>query len=69
MPDVEEDPVSPVGNEIFVTEDPDAFDPGIPVGDRFPDIRARFQGEEITSIDRFIRDKGAVFIAARSVNW
>ena len=61
--------ISRVGNEIFVSEDPDAFSPGVPVGARFPNIRALYQGEEITSIDRFIGDRGAVFIAVRSVNW
>lgn len=65
----EPDPISRMGDEIFVAEDPDDFSPGIPVGERFPDIRARYQGEEVTSIDRFLGDRGAVFIAVRSVNW
>jgi len=54
---------------MFVSEVSHTFDPGLRIGDRFPAIRARFQGEEITGIDRFIRDKGAIFIAARSVDW
>ena len=65
----EPDPISRMGNEIFVAEDPDDFSPGVPVGERFPDIRARYQGEEITNIDGFLDDRGAVFIAVRSVNW
>ena len=32
-------------------------------------IRGLYQGEEVMSIDRFVRDKGAIFIAARSVDW
>ena len=63
------DAISRRGNEIFVAEDPDDFSPGIPVGEIFPDIRARFEGAEITSIDRFIMDRGAIFIAVRSVDW
>jgi len=55
--------------DIFVPEDTDAFDPGLPVGARFPQIRALYQGREITDIDQFIGDKGAVFLANRSVDW
>jgi hypothetical protein len=55
--------------DIFVPADTDSFDPGLPIGAQFPSIRARYQGSEITEIDRFIRDKGAIFIASRSVDW
>jgi hypothetical protein len=55
--------------DMFVTEITDDFNPGLQVGDRFPAISAMYEGEEILSIDRFIRDKGAIFIAARSVDW
>jgi hypothetical protein len=54
---------------MFVTEVSDAFNPGVQIGTRFPAIKALYQGEEITTIDPFIRDKGAIFIAARSVDW
>ena len=57
-----------VGN-IFIPEDTDAFDPGVPIGARFPQIRALYQGREIADIDQFIGDKGAVFFANRSVDW
>lgn len=56
-------------DDIFIAEDADTFDPGLPVGAQFPPIRALYQGREITEIDRFVRDKGAVFIANRSVDW
>ncbi len=56
-------------DNIFIAEDTDAFDPGLPVGAQFPPIRALYQGREITEIDEFVRDKGAVFIANRSVDW
>ena len=54
---------------MFVTEITDAFNPGVQVGTQFPAIRAMYDGEEITTIDRFIRDKGMIFIAMRSVDW
>lgn len=54
---------------MFVSEVTDSFNPGLQVGESFPAIRAIYQGEEIANIDRFIKDKGAVFIAMRSVDW
>lgn len=54
---------------MFVTEVTDTFNPGVQVGTQFPAIRAMYEGEEITTIDRFIRDKGMIFIAMRSVDW
>ena len=55
--------------DMYVAADTDSFDPGLAVGTRFPDIRAQYQGDEITSIDRFIHDKGMIFIANRSADW
>ncbi len=55
--------------DMFIAEITDDFNPGLQIGDQFPAIRAMYEGEEITTIDRFIRDKGAIFIAARSVDW
>lgn len=55
--------------DIFVPEDTDAFDPGLPIGAQFPQIRALYQGREITDIDQFVGEKGAVFFANRSVDW
>ena len=54
---------------MFISEVTHDFNPGLPIGAQFPAIRALFEGEEIMSIDRFIRDRGAIFIAARSVDW
>ncbi len=61
--------ISRMGDEIFVPEDADAFSPGVQIGERFPAIRALYEGEEVTSIDPFMKDRGAIFIAVRSVNW
>ena len=58
-----------VTSGMFVAEDPDAFSPGLPVGARFPAIRALYQGEEITGIDQFMGERGAVFVAVRSADW
>ena len=55
--------------DMFVSEISEEFNPGLPIGASFPAIRAMYEGEEIMSIDRFIRDKGAIFIAMRSVDW
>ncbi len=60
---------APNPDDIFISEDLDSFDPGLPIGTEFPPIRARYQGQEITEIDQFIRDKGAVFLVNRSVDW
>jgi hypothetical protein len=54
---------------MFVAEVTDTFNPGLQIGARFPAIRALYQGEEITTVDRFIHDRGALFIAVRSVDW
>jgi hypothetical protein len=54
---------------MFISEVTHDFNPGLPIGAQFPAIRALFEGEEILTIDRFIRDRGAIFIAARSTDW
>jgi len=54
---------------MFVSEVTETFSPGVQIGEQFPAIRALYQGEEITGIDRFVRDRGAIFIAVRSVDW
>jgi len=62
-------PRAPNPDDIFIPEDTDSFSPGLAVGAEFPPIRALYQGQEITEIDQFIRDKGAVFLVNRSVDW
>ena len=59
----------PMTADMFVPADTDSFDPGLPVHARFPSIRALYNGQEITGINQFVRDKGAIFIANRSVDW
>ena len=60
---------APNPDDIFIPEDTDSFNPGLAIGAEFPPIRALYQGQEITEIDQFIRDKGAVFLVNRSVDW
>ncbi len=56
-------------DNMFLDEDTDSFDPGLPVGAEFPEIRAIYDGVEINGIESFFGDKGAVFLAMRSVDW
>ena len=59
----------PNPDEIFLDEDTDAYDPGLAIGERFPQIRALHQGREISGIDEFFGDRGLAFFALRSVDW
>ena len=54
---------------MYVSEVTDTFNPGMQIGSRFPAIRAMYEGEEILTIDRFIKDRGMIFMANRSVDW
>ena len=56
-------------DEMFIAADTDGFDPGLAIGEQFPTIRALYEGEEITSIDSFMGERGAIFIANRSADW
>ena len=56
-------------DNMFIAEDTDGYDPGLAIGEQFPPIRALYQGEEISSINGFMGENGAIFIANRSANW
>ena len=56
-------------DEMFIAEDIDGFDQGLAIGEQFPPIRALYEGEEISSIDPFMGERGAIFIANRSADW
>ncbi len=56
-------------DNMFLDADTDQFDPGLPRGAQFPAIRAIYEGQEIDNIEQFFGDKGAVFLANRSVDW
>jgi len=55
--------------DMFVAQDTDDFDPGPALGSRFPGLRARYQGREITLIEEFAGVNGTVFVASRSLDW
>jgi hypothetical protein len=56
-------------SDMFVTNDRDAFDPGLPIGARFPSLSARLNVIPVSDISRLMGDKGMIFIAVRSVDW
>lgn len=56
-------------SDMYVPEDNDEFDPGMVVENQFPTIKAIHNGQEIAQVDEFIKDKGMIFIANRSVDW
>lgn len=55
--------------DMFVAADRDDFDPGPAVGSRFPGLRARYRGREITLLDEFAGKNGTVLVASRSLDW
>ena len=42
----------PITANMFVPNDSDSFDPGLPLRVRFPTIRALYKGQEITEVDQ-----------------
>jgi len=56
-------------DNMFLDEDTDSFDPGLPIGAQFPAIRAISGGQEINGVENFFEDKGLVVFAIRSVDW
>jgi hypothetical protein len=61
--------VAKLTDNMFVASDGDSFNPGLAVGQRFPQIAAVYQGAKIHSVEQFINDRGMVFIANRSADW
>ena len=56
-------------DNMFLDEDADNFDPGLPIGADFPAIRAIYDGQEITNLDEFMGERGVAFFAMRSADW
>ncbi len=61
--------MSAITEDMFVTEDTDAFNPGLSVGTRFPELQTRYQGQLISDMGQFLSDRGMIFIANRSADW
>lgn len=55
--------------DMFLPEDPDDYSPGIGVGQQFPPLNTLYQGAPLMDPREFVRDKGMIFIANRSVDW
>lgn len=55
--------------DMFLAADGDAFDPGVGVGEIFPEIQARYQGSTVRDVGRFAGPNGLIFLAARSADW
>ncbi|QFU76665.1 peroxiredoxin family protein [Halioglobus maricola] len=55
--------------EMFVSADTDAFDPGPELDSYFPGLNARYQGRDVRLLDDFAGENGTVFLAVRSVDW
>lgn len=58
-----------ITKDMYVSADTDNFDPGLPVGAKFPPVRAIHDGSKINNIEPLIGAKGMVFIANRSADW
>lgn len=55
--------------DMFVSADPDDFDPGLAIGEPFPPIEALHQGELVRELGQFMGERGLIFIANRSASW
>ena len=55
--------------DMFVPVDAANFNPGPAIGSRFPGLRARLEGRNVTLIDGFARGNGTLLIALRSLDW
>lgn len=55
--------------DTFIAADTDNFDPGLAIGETFPNIKAMYQGEEVNDVRPFAQHKGMIFIANRSADW
>ncbi len=54
---------------MFASQDNDAYDPGLTVGNPLPAMRALYDGREITGVDEFSGTKGLALFVVRSVDW
>jgi hypothetical protein len=55
--------------DMFLAADDDGFDPGLALGEPFPEIEARYQGRAVRDVGEFAGPNGMVFLAARSADW
>lgn len=55
--------------DMFLSEDTDQFNPGISIGEKFPNIRAWYGQTEKQDVQEFMGTKGLVVYMNRSVDW
>lgn len=55
--------------DMFVAQDADAYDPGLAVGTHVPQLRALYEGRDLTSIGTLTGTKGLALFVVRSVDW
>lgn len=55
--------------DMFVSADPDEFDPGLAIGQPFPPIEALHRGDVVRELGQFMGERGLIFIANRSASW
>lgn len=55
--------------DMFVSADPDDFDPGLAIGQPFPPIEALHRGDLVRELGQFMGERGLIFIANRSASW
>lgn len=58
-----------ITEDMFVTSDSDAFDPGLSIGDSFPSINALHKGQPVTELNQFKGENGTILMASRSFDW
>ena len=56
-------------DEMFVSADTDAFDKGPELGSSLPQIKALYQGQEISSLTPLAGANGTVIVINRSLEW
>lgn len=55
--------------DMFIGKDQDQFNPGIDVGEKFPNIRAWYRQTEKQDVQEFMGSKGLLVFMNRSVDW
>jgi len=55
--------------DMFITEDEDQYNPGIAVGETFPNIRAWYHQVEKQDLQEFMGAEGLLVFMNRSVDW
>ena len=55
--------------DMFVGDDSDQYDPGLPIGAPLPPLLASHHGTQVTNLASFMGQRGIALYAMRSVDW